>query len=64
MNGLSIDEREFTDLTAKQQMTILYKNTEELKEMVRGYKLQQKLQWYAIGFIAVLGGVVQYFKLL
>jgi predicted amidophosphoribosyltransferase len=55
-NGLSIQGREFKKLPVKQQMVILYENTEKLKSMITGYKLQQRLQWASILFLGTLFG--------
>ncbi len=55
-NGLKIQESEFEGLSNKEKLTILYKNTEQLKEMVRSYKFHQKMQWGSIGALFILIG--------
>ena len=56
-NGLSIDIEQFRKLPTKQQLSLLYENTETLKKMIGGYKFQQKMQWVAISILFILGGL-------
>ena len=60
VNGLNIDSTEFKKLKTKQQLTILYENTEELKSMISSYKLQQKLQWGVITLLFILLGATKF----
>lgn len=60
MDGLEIDQKQILGLPQKKQIAIILSNTEELKGLVRGYKLQQKLQWAAIVAVAVFAGVQKY----
>jgi len=53
-NGLSIDIEQFRKLPIKQQLSLLYENTETLKLMINGFKFQQKLQWAAIVYLCPL----------
>lgn len=58
--GLNITVREFQILPVKKQNTILFENTEQLKQMVQGYKYQQKIQWAVIFGIAAYLGLTKY----
>ena len=60
MNGLKIESTDFDKLPQKQQLRVLYDNTEELKDMVSGFKFQQKLQWAAIAILFILTGFSKY----
>ena len=62
--GLTIDTHQFQRLPQKQQLSILYENTEELKMMILGYKFQQKVQWIAIIGLAVVVGAGKYLGLI
>ena len=64
MNGLSINRSEFEKMPTKQQLTILYENTETLKEMIRGYKFSQKIQFAWLGMLTVALGIGKYLNLL
>lgn len=44
-DGLIIGPKEFEKLPTKQQLSLLYENTEELKKMVGAYKFTQKVQY-------------------
>lgn len=59
-NGLNIDIGAFKKLPTKQQMVILYENTEELKSMISGYKFHQKVQYLWLGALSALVGVGKY----
>lgn len=56
-SGLNIDKTNFECLTQKQQNNILYKNTEEIKDLLKSYYVHRKIQYYwLLGLsIAVLG---------
>ena len=65
VNGLSINEHEFVQLPTKEQLTILYHNTEILKSMVGKYKFNQKIQYIwltlltiGLGLKTYLGGII------
>lgn len=60
VNGLNIEGKEFDKLPIKQQLRILYDNTEELKYLIKGFKFQQKIQWSAIGILFIIGGLSKY----
>ncbi len=60
INGLSIDEKSFKSLPQKEQLLILYQNTEELKNMISGYKFQMKLQYVWLGVLSILLGAGKY----
>ena len=60
MRGLNIKEDEFDNYTQSQKMTILFRNTEEIKKQFRGWRLQLKIQWWWLGgltagFLSLLG---------
>lgn len=56
VNGLNIDADGFKKLPVKQQMSVLYENTEEIRQILLGYKFQQKVQWAAIGALFLIVG--------
>lgn len=64
MNGLSIANKEFESLPIKQQVSLLYQNTEDIKEMLIGFKFQQKIQWVAIGILFIIAGFGKYLGVL
>lgn len=53
-NGLCIDEKEFLSLPQKKQMCVLFQNTEELKRLIKGYKLYYRVTTI-IGSVLVVG---------
>ena len=55
MNGLNITENEFKKLHTKEQMCILYQNTEELKEMIGGYRFRIKWMYAWLGVLTTFG---------
>ena len=63
-NGLNIKISEFKSLPQKQQLTILYENTEILKRMISKYKFNQKIQWIAILLLFILGGLSKYLEII
>lgn len=58
MNGIQINKEEFMKMPVKEQNLVLFNNTEELKELVRGYRFHQRIQyvWLAVLTIAVGAG--------
>lgn len=58
--GLSIKPTEFKRLPIKEQNTILYENTEELKRMMDAYKFRQKIQWAWLGALTIAFGLGKY----
>lgn len=60
-NGLVVNEESFMCMKPKEQMCVLYQNTEELKKLVIGYKFHQKIQYILI--TAALAGLGILFKL-
>lgn len=72
MTGLSITRDEFFKMPAKQQNTIIFDNTEEIKKLINEEqkKLQlhidkdlfdHRLQWTAIAVVFLIAGVLKYF---
>lgn len=72
MNGLSIKPEEFELLPQKQQMKVLYQNTEDIKKLllaeqeklqrhVDDDKFSHKLQWTAITVVFAIAGTLKYF---
>ena len=57
MVGLNVTIDQFKKLPNKDQMAVLYKNTEELKVLISGFKFQQKAQWMSIIFLGALIGL-------
>lgn len=53
-NGLNITVKEFQRLPVKEQNTILFENTEQLKKMVSTYIIQQRISY---GWLATLSAV-------
>ncbi|MFA6462379.1 MAG: hypothetical protein WCV90_09025 [Candidatus Woesearchaeota archaeon] len=53
--GLVIDEKEFLSLPTKKQMGILYQNQVETLRLIRGYTLNQRVQYILIS--AAITGV-------
>ena len=60
VNGLNIDEKEFLKLPQKERDKIIFRNTEELKTMVSGFKFHQKVQYAMMSLLlaATVGGKV------
>ena len=67
-NGLSIQSKEFSKLTAREQNVILYQNTEQIKNTLSKFhdafeehtqddKFHFKIIYWVIGILAVLFGV-------
>lgn len=54
MNGLNINMEEFKRLPQKQQLALVFENTEVLKSMVSSYKFNQKIQ-YTWLFVLTIG---------
>ena len=59
-NGICITKEHFVKLKQGEQLGILYENTEELKNMIKGYKFDQKVQYSLIGFLFIFVGVTKY----
>ena len=59
-NGLAIQSKEFSKLSAKEQNVILYQNIEELKTMVKGYKFELWTHRVAILLLFVAVGAGKY----
>lgn len=53
MNGLSITEDEFVNLKQKEQNLILFRNINEIKKAVSGYKLYYKIT-------AIIGSILTF----
>jgi len=64
MNGLHIDAVGFSKLPQRQQLVLLYENTEQLKKMIANYKFNQKIQWTSILIIGISLGLTKFFPLL
>ena len=60
-NGLSISETEFVKLKQKDQNLILFRNINEIKKAIGGYKLYYKIT-AIIGSI-LIGGMIILFRL-
>jgi len=60
-NGLNIDCSNFEELTQSQKLTILFNNTEQMKNSLKSWKIQIKIQWWWLGaltlIISALAGV-------
>jgi hypothetical protein len=54
-NGLTIDEKQFTSLKTKEQMAVLFTNSQTTITLVKNFKLHQKVQYtlLAIGGVAL-----------
>jgi len=63
-DGLAIDKESFKKLPTKEQLTILYENTEWLKIRLTGFKFQQKIQWAIIIALFILTGFGKYLGVL
>ena len=61
MDGLSISEDEFVNLKQKEQNLILFRNINEIKKAVSGYKLYYKVT-AIIGSILIFG-IIMLFRL-
>ena len=64
MDSLNINKSAFDSLKQKEQINLIYENTEQLKQMVGGFKFQQKIQWVAIGLLVISIGAGKYIGLL
>ena len=60
VNGLTIDLESFQSLNNKEKLDVLYRNTEELKGMVKSYKLTQKVQYAWLGVLTIAIGASKY----
>lgn len=58
MNGLNVGLEEFKNLKIADQMIILYQNTEDLKDMVKAYRFQQKVIYTLISFLSIGVGYI------
>jgi hypothetical protein len=58
--GISISLHEFKKLNLKEQNSILFKNTEELKNLIRGYKYQIKVGYIWLTIVSVAIGINKY----
>lgn len=61
VNGLSIAEDDFMKMKQKEQNLILFRNINEIRKIMRGYKFYYKVT-AAIGSILILG-IIILFKL-
>ena len=61
MNGLTIQEKDFLSLNQKEQLVVLYRNTEEIKYRLNSYKIRSMLQYGLIA--AILAGEGILFKM-
>ena len=59
-NGIIITKEHFVKLKQSEQLGILYENTEELKNMIKSHKFDQKVQYGLIGFLFVFVGASKY----
>ena len=59
-NGITITKEHFIKLKQKEQLGILYENTEELKNMIKRYKFDQKVIYGLIGFLFIFVGASKY----
>lgn len=59
-NGLSINEKEFTELSIQHQLAVLYTNTEVLKSMVRRYEVNQRIQYAWLIVLTITVGAGKY----
>ena len=53
VNGLTIDIVNFQSLNTKEKLDVLYTNTEELKDMIRGYKFQMKVNYIWLSLLTL-----------
>lgn len=53
MNGINITKKQFLRLNQNQQLEIIYSNTEQLKKMIKDYKLKQKIVSIWLGLLTV-----------
>jgi hypothetical protein len=51
MQGIELDEEQFTSMKSSQQMLVLFKNTQAIYSAVKTYRLHQKFQYAAITFL-------------
>ena len=60
INGINITKDHFVKLKPSEQLGILYENTEELKNMIKGYKFDQKIVFGLIAFLFIFVGASKY----
>lgn len=58
--GLSIEEEQFQKLRQKEQLLLVFKNTEELKKMITKYRFHQKIQYFLFSIGAAILGWLAY----
>ena len=58
MSGLSISEDEFIQLKQKEQNLILFRNINEIKRVVSGYKLYYKITAIIGSFLVMAIGIL------
>mgnify|MGYP001619606319 CR=1 FL=1 len=63
-SGIEIDEKEFLKLPQKERDKIIFRNTEELKVMVQGYKSELKMHRVAFGITFILIGAGKFIGLI
>lgn len=55
IDGIEIDENTFKRLPVKQQNLVLFRNTEQLKSMIQGYRFQNKIMYGWLSGLSALG---------
>jgi hypothetical protein len=60
-DGLTIEGKEFSSLSAKKQLMVLYQNQVETLRLMKSYSFHQKVQYVLI--VAALGGIGILFKM-
>lgn len=63
MSGLIINENVLDRLPIKKQVTIIRQNTEEIKEMVHGYRFHQKIQYVWLTVLTISIGLNKFMGL-
>lgn len=53
-NGLEINGSSFENLNQSQKLTILFNNTEYVKNSIRNWKTQMRIQWYWLSGLTIL----------
>jgi len=53
-DGITISEKNFMKLSAAERDRVIFKNTEELKDLIYRYKFHQKIQYGTIGVLIAI----------
>jgi len=62
-NGLNITEEEFMKLAAKERDLIIFRNLTYIREQLKDYKLNKKIQYVWLSVLTVFVGIKKFLGL-